>query len=649
MQRILSLLLVILAWGIQAAPAEIEHFSKNSQFHSVKISPDGKHLAVITPHEGKNVLAILAADTLKPTYLAKLDGNNQVGAYHWANDERVIFRLETFSSWYEQPRSNGEWLAVNVNGKRKKNIFGVNAGNSGLSSHVGRRNATMGSGQVVDLLPDEPKSVLIASTPFLEGKNPKPTLYKVNIYSGRKKQVARAPVPHGSFLTDHQGRARFSFGLNDKDQLEIYYREDDKAEWRLVAQSKAADSDFDFSPLAFADEHRVYALDRAGESRLGLYLMDMRDGSRELLYRDERVDPSDFYLSADGRKLYGLEVMPDVSEVVYIDNEAREAQLMRGLDAAFPDHQVRITSTTADGSKAIVVSYSAQDPGTFYLYDGSNNTVRHLTAARPWVKPTQSAQVKPISLTTRDGVEIHGYLTLPNGAKAEKLPLVVNPHGGPHGPRDEWGYNPETQLLASRGMAVLQVNFRGSGGYGKAFEESGYRKWGQEIQYDIIDATEYVIAQGIADPERICIYGASFGGYSALQSAVLAPELFACSVGFVGIYDMELMFKKGDTTESTMGMKILDKYLGSDKEQLRAFSPIHHLDKLKAAVMIIHGKEDVRAPIEHAYALRDGLEAIDYPYEWMVMEKEGHGFYNEDNRAEMYAELLGFLEQHLKL
>ncbi|MBW3139914.1 S9 family peptidase [Ferrimonas balearica] len=641
---LLALMLVsAVGWS---APQEIETFSRNSQFQGVKISPDGGHLAVLMPKDGKNVLAILDANTMQTTYVARFPGNKQVGDYHWANDERVIIELQYFKGWFTQPVSAGEWYAVNVDGSRARNVFGYQAGGS-TGSRIPRAQSTYGYGSIVDLLPDDKKHILISSTPFSRSGDTKPQLLKLNVYTGKTRKAGYSPVASGTFLTDHNGDARFVTGVTSRGVLQIYYRKKAGDDWALFYENENAY--MELAPLAFASDSEVYIAAADDAAITGVFKLDLESGERTLVYRDKVADPSNYWFSADGRHLYALEVSPDYPEYVFVDKARPESALLKGLLGALPGNQVRIASQTEDGNKAVVFAFSDRNPGTYYLYDKSDNSLMVLLQSRPWVDAEKSAEMTPIEFTARDGTLVRGYLTLPAGREAKNLPMVVNPHGGPHGPRDWWGYNAEAQLLADRGIAVLQVNFRGSGGYGGAFEAAGYLRWGSDIQYDIIDATRYVIDQGIADKSRVCIYGASFGGYSALQSAIIEPDMFACSVGFVGVYDLPLMFEEGDVPDSGYGLRYLNKVLGQDQAQLKAFSPVYHVDKLKAPVLLIHGEEDERAPIEHAERLKAALEAKQHSLQWVVMDKEGHGFYNEDNRTEMYETLLGFLETHLKL
>jgi len=259
------------------------------------------------------------------------------------------------------------------------------------------------------------------------------------------------------------------------------------------------------------------------------------------------------------------------------------------------------------------------------------------------------ASTSSLHFNASDGMKIHDYITLPGGASGARPPLVVIPHGGPHGIRDHWEFVEEVQLFASQGVAVLRVNYRGSGGYGRPYEESGNRHWGDRIIDDILEATRLVINQGLVDSNRVCIYGASFGGYAAMQSSIRAPELFRCAVGYAGVYDLPLMAKTDNVRFSPLAQRYFRWILGEDTKALKSASPVYNADKIQARVFLIHGKDDERAPIEHAERLRDALAKVGRPPEWLVEKKEAHGFYNEANQERMYARLLTFINQSLGL
>nr|WP_301003853.1 prolyl oligopeptidase family serine peptidase [Arsukibacterium sp.] len=255
--------------------------------------------------------------------------------------------------------------------------------------------------------------------------------------------------------------------------------------------------------------------------------------------------------------------------------------------------------------------------------------------------------MQQISFTARDGKVIRGLLTLPDNA-GKNLPLIVNVHGGPFGPFDSWGYNSEVQYLANRGYAVLQINFRGSGGYGDDFQRAGRLQWGHAMQDDVTDGTLWAIEQGIADKERICIYGGSYGGYAALWGVIKEPDLYKCSVGYVGVYDMPLFFK-GDGSDASRSGSIeqyISSHVGVGDDYMRSISPVHHVDKIKAELFIVHGSRDVRVPIVHANNLKKALDEIGKPYEWLVKE-DGHGFFKVDHRVELYSKMAEFFDKHI--
>jgi dipeptidyl aminopeptidase/acylaminoacyl peptidase len=256
--------------------------------------------------------------------------------------------------------------------------------------------------------------------------------------------------------------------------------------------------------------------------------------------------------------------------------------------------------------------------------------------------------MEPVKFAARDGLSLHGYLTRPPGREANKnLPMVVLVHGGPYGVYDDWSYHSDVQILASRGYTVLQVNFRGSGGYGGKFRDAGWREWGRKMQDDVTDATHWAITQGYADPQRICIFGASYGGYAALEGAVREPDLYRCAIGYVGIYDLRMMYKRGDIPQSTFGKNYLKRAIGEDNDELYDRSPIAHLDRLKAKVMLIVGGSDSRVPEEQGKQLHAALHARGIEHDWLYQRNEAHGFYNEAHTVELYEKLLGFLDRQI--
>ncbi|MCG8464102.1 MAG: prolyl oligopeptidase family serine peptidase, partial [Xanthomonadales bacterium] len=267
-------------------------------------------------------------------------------------------------------------------------------------------------------------------------------------------------------------------------------------------------------------------------------------------------------------------------------------------------------------------------------------------ARRSWIDKQRLRPVQNIELTARDGQKLRGYLTLPADEK-KPYPLVVLPHGGPFGIRDYRDFNGEVQLLAHNGYAVLQVNFRGSGGYGTAFEKAGHRQWGQAMQDDLTDATQWLVEQGYADKNRMCIFGASYGGYAALMGVIREPDLYRCAIGYAGVYDLNMMYEEGGLRYYSDGVTYLERTLGEDSPELKAYSPVHQVDKIKVPLFIAHGGEDRVVPDEHAKALRDALKDANKEFEWLHYRREVHGFANQEHLQAFYSKVLAFLDEHI--
>lgn len=632
------------------ALSQAQLFSKGDEYSDVKISPTGKYLSAITSVEGKNVLLVLDTQTKKLLNAIRFPGNAQVGDYEWANSERLVLAKEYLKGWQDTPIYYGELMAVNADGSRKAYLFGFESGEQQTGSNIKKNTPMRASAFILDPLPDDERYMLVNAIPWNDKINLDVELlqdvYRVDLFNGTRKRITGSPIGQARFMTDHDGEVRFVAGEDKQNITKVFYRKD--GNW--VNTDKLNLGLADFKPLSFADDkNTIYAAGRSQGETLGVYKINLETGDKTEIIQDENVDPSNFWINGTNKQLYAVEFENGYPSYAFVDNEDSHAKLLKDLLGALPGHQVRIVSETRDAAKLVVLAFNDRNPGDYYIFDTKTLKLEYLAAAKKWLDPEQMADVKPITFTSRDGKQLHGYLTLPFGKEAKNLPLVVNPHGGPHGIRDWWGFDPQNQYLASQGIAVLQVNFRGSGGYGDQFERAGYQKWGSDIQHDIIDATQYVIDQGFADKERICIVGGSFGGYSALQSAVLAPDMFKCAIGVAGVYDLELMFNKGDVANSRSGTSYLKDVLGQDKAVLKAMSPSENVDKLKANILLVHGGEDDRAPIEQLESLEKGLKAHHYPYQKLVMDNEGHGFYNDEHRAKYYEQMLSFLKTNLKL
>jgi dienelactone hydrolase len=630
--------------AVASAPAGISAFTRHSRFIDAKISPGGSYLAAISTEGGKRALTIFDLKLRKPAS-SFFPAPESVGEFYWANDSRIIVQLWNESDGtLASPVNNGEIYALNAATGRGDMVFGYRAG----VQHAGPVGSTpvsefAGGRMLSRIRGGDDRHVLIESYDFRDAGDRTATLWRMDVYNGRRTQVAVGPIPNAGFITDELGEPRIARGLTLDVKPRYFYR--GETGWEELDRLKGITR---FSrPLEFEAQARILDIVEPMEKGFGVFALDIGGREKKLLSKNDWVGPTRF-LEDRQQRVLAVEYDADLPTWDFILPDHPLARALKGLLATYPDDNVRILNTTDDEKKAVVFVYGDRNPGKFFLLDVDKLAAEEIVAMRPWVNPEAMSEMTAFHVRASDGMWIHGYVTLPKSKKPGVAPpLVVLPHGGPHFGRDYWGYNPEVQLLASEGFAVLQINFRGSGGYGEKFQEAGYTHWGDRMIEDIVDATRYAIGKGYADPHRICSYGASFGAFAALQSAILAPDLFRCAVGYSGIYDLTLMASSGDIPETRSGKGFVKTAVGTDEAALKRQSPVYNADKLKAKVLLIHGKQDRRAPIEHAERMKEALEKVGAEPGWLVESKEGHGFYDEGARERMYTRLVAFLHENL--
>ena len=579
-----------------------------------------------------------------------IGGSGFIGSFVWANNERLIAWEAVKSGIQEIPFSTGNIIAVNIDGTKKRWIYG--AGKK-QQSHL-RRFSSRVSASVAHKLPEDDRHVLMEVYTWGSKDGAYTRLVKLNIYNGREISLGSSPIKNASLMVDSGGALRFAYGsdIDDEEAWKVFQRQGEN--WKLL--SRTDEYKGRLIPEAFVpNEEAILVLDNIDTDTEALYHYNLESGEKTLLYKHPYVDVGGIemdLIEGTGNTtgyLAGVWVEPDYKTFIPLSEESEYNRMLLALQAQFPEHVVEITSETSakdlDRELAVVSVRSDKLPGMYLLFDKTNKKLSRIRQAHSYIDSSKMRPMEPYKITVRDGKTIYGYLTRPEGKGP--FPLIMHPHGGPYGPRDRWGFNPEVQMLASRGYAVLQVNFRGSGGYGKDFMYSAFQQWAGEMQDDLTDSVRWAIEAGITEEGRVCIYGASYGGYSALMSAVKEPDLYACTAGYVGVYDLELMSKKGDIQRRDDGLDYINEAICDSPASCKAGSPITYLDRLKADVMIIHGKDDQRVPFAHAEVLRDELDKRDIDYEWLVKAKEGHGFVSVDNREELFKKLLAFFDKNI--
>jgi len=628
----------------------LEHFIERDRYGALKISPDGQHIAATVIYEDNDILVILDAESFTIKSSFKMGPQEQVNWFEWATAKRLLISSSRYIPEYDFLIPTGKLFSTDIDGKKRRNIFGYSAGEKQTGTRLRREKADIGWPTVVNLLKDNPKEILITSHPFIGTDLITPKNYRLNIETGRKSKGIRHPISNrnADFMADHQGNIRIAYGQAIDGSFQIHHRFGSSQPWELLLESQLNGQRI-FPRSLSKDGQSLYLLADHDKDRLGLYQMNLKDKHMDLLYRHQTVDIEQLIYTSDGTEILGVKTMPGKTERYFFDPKHPESRLLRSIAKAFHGQDVSIVSSSLDRKRMIVRVSSPTNPGDFYLYEKQTG-LKFLVAAQRLLNPQQLSEKQPIELESRDGLKLNGYLTRPKSDQHDKpAPMVVLVHGGPHGAfvRDRWVYETQVQILASRGYSVLQMNFRGTGGYGSKFEQSGYGKWGRQMQDDITDATLWAINQKIADPDRICIMGGSYGAYSALMGTVREPDLYRCAIATAGVYDLSLMQKIGDIQRERSNQTYLDTAVGYIPSDLKERSPSYFANKIKASVFLIHGKQDQRTPFKHAQVMRAALRKSGNEPQWLTFDGEAHGIRNVNNQKLYYQQILDFLEKQI--
>ncbi|WP_109124782.1 alpha/beta fold hydrolase [Dyella sp. C11] len=638
----------VLSYPLLASEVSFEDLARHMQYTSVKISPDGRHIAATTMVKDKPLLALIDLDTKKGAMVTPRD-NDQVVNFWWVNDNRVVYTEGTKVSGWDRPFTTGEIFAVNADGTNPKILFGYRAGESHVATHIQHQEGERAHGEVIATVRSDPKHILIAESPWDTGaEGAFSDIYLLDVNDGAKQPLGKAPFRNASFIRDNQGAVRFAEGLDSHASPVVYYRQANDKPWTLLFQGSITQAVP--LPLAFnRDDSKVFMSCDAPGKVDALCEWDVATQKMgEPVWSSSTVEISRLMASLDGMDVVGVYSDPGAPTAEAFVPGSDAMKVISSLSRSLPGESVRIVSSSSDGSKSIVLAFSSMDPGTYYLWDNTTGKATALLQRASWIDPNKMAAAQPVEFKARDGLPLHGYLSMPPGKEeAKHLPLVMFIHGGPFGIRDYWEYDSTVQALATHGYAVLQVNYRGSGGYGGGFMHAGYNEWGGKMQDDVTDATQWAINQGITMPGHVCIFGASYGGYAALEGVMKEPDLYRCAIGYVGVYDLPLMLSRGDGSDSTMARNFWRSTLGNDEQALAAHSPVNQVDRLKASVMLIAGGQDVRVPPVHAQNMRAALDKRGIGYEWLYKPDESHGFYDEKNNAELFLRVTQFLDRQI--
>jgi dienelactone hydrolase len=634
-------------------PIPVADFARSGNFSDPAMSPDGKYLVVTqrTPKEPRDEYATVVYELagMKVVSAVRVAEAGDIPWHHtWVSDTRFVTALAREFGSVGEPVPTGELVAANVDGRGNTYLYGFRRMSSRTSGAFGTLTNDEGYGSLAQVPRAGEGRILMAENPWswTAGSSARTSrLYDVDTVTAGRRTVTEINQPGFRFLIDAAGKPRFAYGADDDADFAVFKLDDDKREWLPFTNAEKGDR----RPVAISlDNSKLLSTLSIQRGPRSLVSEGIDGSGRSTLVSDAAGDIDRFESGLRYQGPFAAGTSVGVPKLTYIVEPTRsDAALHKTLGAQFPGQYVHFASVSKDGTRTLFSVYGDRDPGAVYVFDAPSGKAALLYENRPWIKPERMAEQRPVNFKARDGMLLHGYLTLPPSRGDGKLPLVLLPHGGPHGIADEWFFDTDAQFLASRGYAVLQVNFRGSGGRGPAFETAGYRQWGGLMMNDLVDGMRWIVAQGAVDEKRICSFGASFGAYAAMMTAIRAPELVKCAVGYAGVYDLPMIYDKPDAKRGGKAYQYYLKALGQDMAELNAYSPAHLADKLAAPVLLVHGGADEVTPPAQADAMRAALTKAGRPPEWFYVSGEGHGFYAEKNRQAFYEKLEAFLAKHI--
>ena len=611
-----------------AAPAPVyplQDFFRSSPKAFFRLADDGKTLSFMQPtgEARRRNIFVQALEGGQPQGEPRLLTNEtarDIGNYFWKGNRTLLYQKDFGGD------ENFHVVAVDaVTGKV-----------TDLTPYPGVRAG------VADDLPDDPGHVIISHNQ----RDPKVfDLFRVDVHSGESTLIAENPGDVVGWQTDHQGNVRIAASSEGLNSL-LKYRSGATGEFKTIVTT---DYKSEVQPLFFTfDDKKFYALSNRGRDKKALVIIDpAKPDDEDVVFQHPEVDLGGAGYSRLRKVLTQADY--ETAKTGHHFFDAATEALYQRIQAKLPGYEITLQSQTLNEDRFIVAAGNDRTPGARYVYDAKTDRLAKLADINPWIPEFGAATMKPIVYTSRDGLKINAYLTLPAGREPKGLACIVNPHGGPWH-RDSWGYNPEVQFLANRGYCVLQMNFRGSTGYGRQFWEASFGQWGLKMQDDVTDGAQWLVKQGIADPKRLGIYGGSYGGYATLAGVTFTPDLYAAAVDYVGVSNL-FTFMKTIPPYWTLELDKMYAMVGHperDKVRLAATSPALHVDRIKTPLLIAQGARDPRVNKAESDQVVKALGARGVQIEYLVKDNEGHGFHNEENQFEFYAAMEKFFARYLR-
>ncbi|MEI6465157.1 MAG: alpha/beta fold hydrolase [Verrucomicrobiota bacterium] len=621
-----------------SGPPTVEELFGQAKVRQPRLSPDGTKIAFLFPHEKKMALGVFDRAT-KESRMVLRATDESIYRYFWKGNDRIVFEADV---------AGNESFFIGSTDLTGKNVLRI------AESQRIENNLTGDFAGLIDPLPLDPDRIAVFG--FFGGNIDNATfvggaaiIARLNVRNrGLSPQLElRENDRHVAFVLDHRGNLRLRARLEGK-TLVWEHRTDDRQPFRRVAEHPFHGYAETWHPETFAaDNTTLWLISREEHDRGALYALDTRTFTRgPALFVPPEGEISEIITTPDRARLLGVRYEAERGHYHWFD--ADRGALQTKLEQTFLGCDVRVSSRSDDQTVALVWVGHDREAGVYYVFDQKAGSLTQFKRTRE-IDPARLSPRRPIQYQARDGLVIHGYLTVPRGQEGRKLPLVIHPHGGPFGVRDGWGFDTDAQFLAGRGYAVLQPNYRGSGGYGREFINKGRHQWGRAMQDDLTDAVKWAVDQGIADPARVAIYGASYGGYASLIGAMLTPDLYACAVNYVGASDLEITFKQRgeDAWRAPDEFSFQREWVGPTRAYRDETSPLNLVERIQIPTLHAYGAEDPRVKINHWTRLEPLLKKSGKDYQSIVEGRQGHGFRNEAESVSFYAALEAFLAKNL--
>jgi len=597
----------------------LRDFFRNPVSRGYDLSPDGQTISFLQPWESRLNIFVRPVDGGEARRLTS-EKDRDIQAYFWKGNDFVIYGMD------DRGDENFHLKRVKVKTGEVKDLTPFPKVRS----------------EIVDDLED------VSETDILFRMNKRDSkvfdVFRLNVPTGEMKLAAQNPGNIDRYITDHTGKIRAAI-TTDGVNTSLLTRPDETAQFKTVLTTNFREQ---CAPQFYTfDNKAIYAGSNIGRDKSAIVVIDPETAKEtQLVYENLEVDVDSLAFSKKRKVLTFASFDTWKLQRHFFDPETES--IYKTLSDKLPGYEIDVAAHDKAEEKFIVVVNNDRSPGSRYLFETKSGELTKLVDVAPWLKEEQLAPMKAIEFKTRDGLTIRGYLTLPLGRDPKNLPVVVNPHGGPWA-RDTWGYNPEVQFLANRGYAVLQVNFRGSTGYGRKFWESSFKQWGKTMQDDISDGVQWLIEQGVADPKRVAIYGGSYGGYATLAGVTFTPDLYAAAVDYVGVSNL-FTFLNTIPPYWKPYLDMFHEMVGDpikDKDLLTATSPALNAQKIKTPLLVAQGAQDPRVNKAESDQIVNGLKKRGIDVEYMVKDNEGHGFHNEENKFDFYEAMEKFLDKHL--